>query len=232
MGKFGVKEISPISDVQAAIGAGAMLAFFVFWALIAAVGDDFLKLIGGKDNLSGWVQAIGSIAAIIAAALGTRWQINKSNSLQEHADLKSKIQMSEVCLEMCNAIFSIMEEKESAGKKKLMFKVLGSHSSAMDAVVFKSTERVVDLQEVMRYLVAKNMPVELLRSLFGLQKILAQYKDFLTHMEAVPPSYGLLSTLNSPDAFARNRHREVRKEVNRIIKNIVEYKDSLSLKLK
>lgn len=64
MGQFGLKKISPITKVQAAIGAVAMLAFFILWLLIAAVGDDFILWIGGKNNLSGWVQAMGAIAAI------------------------------------------------------------------------------------------------------------------------------------------------------------------------
>lgn len=66
------KKIFPISDTQAAIGAGAIMSFFVVWVLIAGVGDDFVCWIGGKSNLSGWIQAIGSIGAIIAVW----WQVN------------------------------------------------------------------------------------------------------------------------------------------------------------
>jgi len=63
------KEIIPISDTHAAIGAGAIIAVFVAWALVVGVGDDFVEWIGGKANLSGWVQAIGSIVAILIAII-------------------------------------------------------------------------------------------------------------------------------------------------------------------
>lgn len=67
MEKSNSRKIVPISDTQAAIGVGVIFSFFVLWLLIGWVSDDFLKLIGGKNNLSGWVQAIGSILAVLIA---------------------------------------------------------------------------------------------------------------------------------------------------------------------
>ncbi|MEQ6435441.1 hypothetical protein V8Z74_10415 [Comamonas sp. w2-DMI] len=59
----------PMTSTQAAIGGGVLIGFFALWFLWAAVGDEFIDWIGGKNNLSGWVQAIGSILAILGAAL-------------------------------------------------------------------------------------------------------------------------------------------------------------------
>lgn len=76
-----LKKIIPISDTQAAIGAGAIMSFFVIWALIAGVGDEFVCWIGGKGNLSGWVQAFGSIAAIVSGFYVANWQLNSSRRI-------------------------------------------------------------------------------------------------------------------------------------------------------
>lgn len=76
-------KIIPISDTQAAIGAGAIMSFFVLWALIAGVGDEFVCWIGGKDNLSGWVQAFGSIATIYYSLKVSRRQMDAQRRLQE-----------------------------------------------------------------------------------------------------------------------------------------------------
>lgn len=62
-----VAQFIPMTSTQAAIGGGALIGFFALWFLWAAVGDKFICWIGGKDNLSGWVQAIGSILAVLGA---------------------------------------------------------------------------------------------------------------------------------------------------------------------
>ncbi|WP_370678453.1 hypothetical protein [Comamonas sp. GB3 AK4-5] len=54
---------------QAAIGGVFIIGFFICWFVYAYFWSDILCAIGGKDNLSGWVQAIGSIFAILGAAL-------------------------------------------------------------------------------------------------------------------------------------------------------------------
>lgn len=78
------RKIIPISETQAAIGAGAILSFFVIWALIAGVGDDFVCWIGGKNNLSGWVQGIGSIAAVcVAIWVPYKIEVDKDKKLQQ-----------------------------------------------------------------------------------------------------------------------------------------------------
>lgn len=66
--KKNAAQFIPMTSTQAAIGGGALLGFFALWFLWAAVGDKFICWIGGKNNLSGWVQAIGSIVALCTTA--------------------------------------------------------------------------------------------------------------------------------------------------------------------
>lgn len=61
-------KIWPMTRDQSFVAAAVFVSFFVLWFLWAAAGDRFICWIGGKDNLSGWVQAIGSIAAILVTA--------------------------------------------------------------------------------------------------------------------------------------------------------------------
>ncbi|WP_156898002.1 hypothetical protein [Delftia sp. HK171] len=77
MEKVSSKIIIPISDTQAAIGAGAIMSLFVVWALVAGLGDDFICWIGGKGNLSGWVQAIGSIGTIAVGVWAVQHQLRE-----------------------------------------------------------------------------------------------------------------------------------------------------------
>lgn len=54
----------PMTREQSFIAAAVFVSFFVLWFLWAAVGDKFICWIGGKSNLSGWVQAIGSLMIV------------------------------------------------------------------------------------------------------------------------------------------------------------------------
>lgn len=53
---------------QSLIASALFVGFFVIWFWWGAVGDDFICWIGGKDNLSGWVQAVGAIIALFVTA--------------------------------------------------------------------------------------------------------------------------------------------------------------------
>ncbi|WP_313238697.1 hypothetical protein [Delftia acidovorans] len=98
MAKNNSKNIIPISDTQAAVGAGVIISFFVLWALIAGVGDAIVCWIGGKANLSGWVQAVGSIATIYFSLKVSTRQMEAQRTLQNEqvssareAELKKEI---------------------------------------------------------------------------------------------------------------------------------------------
>lgn len=210
----------PMTSEQTFIAAAVFVSFFVLWFLWAAVGDKFICWIGGKSNLSGWVQAVGSVLAIVATALGTRWQILKSKDIQDYNEKINNIHMSDTCLEMCNAIFSIINDKDNFLKKSM--------STMSDGVFiyndnFRSLERVSDLQETIRLLIMKNLPVELLKALFQLQKIIAKYKEELLVETKIDHK---LSNKNS--IHFKITHKNIRDDVNKQIRNIVAYKNKLS----
>ncbi|ABX37334.1 hypothetical protein Daci_4705 [Delftia acidovorans SPH-1] len=61
-----------------------MMSFFVIWILISGMGDDFISWIGGKGNLSGWVQAVAVIVSLaISIYLPYREKIIKRNANYE-----------------------------------------------------------------------------------------------------------------------------------------------------
>lgn len=67
--KYNLKTAPAVTENQAAFGAALLIGFFVVWFLIEILGMGFIEWIEGKTNLSAWVQALGSILAILGAAL-------------------------------------------------------------------------------------------------------------------------------------------------------------------
>lgn len=215
-------QFIPMTGTQAAIGGGVLIGFFVLWFLWAAVGEAVMCWIEAHPGMASWVQAIGSIAAIVATALGTRWQILKSKYIQEENEKKNNIHMSEACLEMCNAVMSIMSIKEaSVDLNAKIFKSISLSKTVKHD--FKSLERLNDLQETLRLLLMKNLPVDLMKSLFQLQKIVGQYKEFIQEFN---PNVKL-SLLDNDALFLRNHHKKIKVELNKEIHRIVRYKDGL-----
>jgi len=60
-------QFVPMTRTQAAIGGGALISFFALWFLWAAVGQSVISWIESHPGIASWVQAIGSILAIIVA---------------------------------------------------------------------------------------------------------------------------------------------------------------------
>lgn len=215
-------QFIPMTSTQAAIGGGALIGTFALWFLWAVVGDAVMCWIETHPGMASWVQAIGSIAAIIATALGTRWQILKSKYIQEENEKKNNIHMSEACLEMCNAVISIMGTKEtSVGLNSKIYKAISFQKTITHD--FKSLERLNDLQETLRLILMKSLPLDLMKSLFQLQKIVVQYKEFINGFN---PNRGI-SFLENDVSFLKNHHKKIKIELNKEIQRIVKYKDSL-----
>lgn len=211
------------------------------WSLIiASVAVIFVCVSLGNlisdnsSNIAAWVQAVGSIAAIVFTALGTRWQIGKSRKLQEEADVMHNIQMCNVCIEMCNAVISIMQSKHNILEKKNTISY-SDYSPSLNSLLqsewreFLSLERIEDLQGVMRALLWKNMPSQLLRSLFSLQKLTVQYKEFVIgYIDSSKTVHikGIDLKIQSKKKF-----KEINSEVSKISKNIKDFEQLLKLNL-
>lgn len=71
----------------------ALIAPVFAWSLLGLVGVETLRSMSRSDWAS-WVQAVGSIVAILASAFLVRWQVGKQHRLQllqaEHAGLRSE----------------------------------------------------------------------------------------------------------------------------------------------
>lgn len=161
MERFGFKKISPITELQAAIGAAAMLAFFVLWALIAAVGDDFVCWIGGKDNLSGWVQALGVFLAIGFSGFLVAHQLR-------HAELHQlKIQRDAELASLWGCLFAANDAIRAM--YDLSRKISGERERPPDS----SRERIEGLEETFRILLASKPPAGAVTLLLSIMAELA-----------------------------------------------------------
>lgn len=203
--------------VLALLFGGVALAIYPGWEPIGKFLVENLKL---TEQAPAWVQAVGSVLAIIATALGIRWQILKSKEIQDQVERRNNIHMSETCLEMCNAIFSIIESKEEIGGNYFKNKYIYDFNS--DETSLLSIERLSDLQETIRLIIMKNLPVDLLKSLFQLQKIVAKYKEIICYDVTI-------GKIMSRDKFSflKNEHKKIRGEVNAEIRKIVSYRSGL-----
>nr|WP_314709491.1 hypothetical protein [uncultured Comamonas sp.] len=220
------REFKPTKSECAFIGAVLFVVFFVLWFLWSAIGNKFIELVGGSEHLASWVQALGSIAAIFGAAAGTRWQISKQMHIAKEGELRSYIHMSEISLEMCNAIFSIMNDKESSSKNTVNIK-FKSLVFGIDYPI-DSLVRLDDLQENLRLIIAKDLPLELMKSLFQLQKIIAKYKEFIQMISKEHKIH--FSDENKYYVFC-GQHRNMRNDINKEIYKILEFKNEISNEL-
>lgn len=216
--------------VLACIYAGIALGIYPGWAVVGEFLHQHININWG-ETAPAWAQAIMSFFAIAASFGGIWWQLRASSNNQQKKEREVSIKTSETCLEMCHALLSIIRDKsELMGRFDRRNEIeLPEQVEAIKSSLWKqflSIERTDDLQQVLRLLVAKDMPIELLRTMFTLQKLAAQHKEFMVHFEPRRNLAG--SFLNQSD---RSRvgleYFRLKKEISRLIKRIVEFKETL-----
>lgn len=111
-----------MTSTQAAICASIFIGFFVLWFLWAAVGDKLICWIGGKNNLSGWVQAFGSILAIVAAIFISNNE-SRANKKQKEKEKLDRISAYSYVFKKVQDFFKFAEDSlNSYGNASFYFK--------------------------------------------------------------------------------------------------------------
>ncbi len=141
-----------------------------------------------KSEWAAWVQAIGSVAAIYFAAWGTRQQIKNSFAMKRSAVMENNRNMARTCFEIAGGIVSVSKSRNNFYIKGEKF----------------SFERINDIQETLRILLSKEMPNELVKSIFAMQKILGVYKEKLLLINGINLSF---------DAQQKNEYVRMHKDV-------------------
>lgn len=137
---------------------GLTLAIYPGWDVVGQFLDKNLLL---TKEAPAWVQAVGSVSAIYFAATSARKHVDSSIRIKSLENLENNKNMADTCLEITRGLVSV-----SIKCNRLACRGEGLH-----------LERINDLQETLRILLTKDMPVDLLRNVFSLQKILADYKE-------------------------------------------------------
>lgn len=78
---------SLMTSNQAAIGGAFLVGFFICWFVYAYLWDEIIFVIGGKNNLSGWAQAIGGFAAIFSGFMLAASQDKKRSNSANQASI-------------------------------------------------------------------------------------------------------------------------------------------------
>jgi len=207
-----------------------LLAVLLASAFIHFFLDHILSWVESHPGLASWVQAIGSLLAIITAMGGVWWQHRSGKEAHLHQIKENNILMAEICLEMCNAVLSVIRDTEIKPKKYAsLAEGLIAQSMAKELPIENpnSVERVLDLQETMRLLLSKNLPIELMKSIFSLQKLLVQYKEYLLGRKVGDTSSkDMYGPLMSKTQYKLKESTRIIAAVNGIIKNIAQYKDN------
>lgn len=207
----------------------AMLCVLIAWCLGYFFLDHLLCWVEVHPGLASWVQAVGSLLAILAAIGGIWWQSSHNKKVQERIQKENNILMSEVCLEMCMGLISIINANESPASTKLMRGVMKSLGVKVDeAPKTKSLERVIDLQMTVRILLSKDLPIELMKSIFTLQKLTVRYKDYVIENPLLEKDSGQLVKIALP--FRYGDAEQIKSEAQRVRKSIVSYKETQELK--
>lgn len=176
---------------QSFIASVVFVSFFVLWFLWAAVGNQIGNWFDENENLSGWVQAIGSIAAIF----GIWWQTKEQFLNAERKSKKDRIifliSLNEMVVETTKWIGEKLENKdllvagwstdsfvgsECSEEKLLFLDDLGrferrfrmiSNNAVGESKLIMDLERVISAIETMRLVVEKN---------FSAKKIIHAFK--------------------------------------------------------
>ena len=169
---------------QSFIASVLFVSFFVLWFLWAAVGNQIGNWFDKNENLSGWVQAIGSIAAIFGIWWQTKEQFLNAERKSESERRSFLISLHEMVVETTKWMGKKLENKdllvvgwstkslvesESFEEKLLFLDDLGrferrfrmiSNHAAGESKLIMDLERVISAIETMRLVMEKNLSVK------------------------------------------------------------------------
>jgi hypothetical protein len=173
-----------------------------------------------KAEWSGWMQAIGSVLAIYVAVRIANRQHEKQGIEKNISDAKRNMQYAKICNELCLAAESIarfgLSEWELAAKptvqadKEKFFYHLDRATS---------TYRLENLQSSIIPLLQKEMPSELMATIFSLQKNLAIYSSTISMHHEYDVRFQFLDFYKAQD--------DLKDEIKQLKEAIESYKNRL-----
>lgn len=136
---------------------------------VAAVGSAWLGMVffryhppRSSADWSGWVQAVGSIAAIVGAWLAVRHQLNHAEKLRQLGQWEADLATSEACEELARDVGVVLWNIKSKfvavqeGKRRRI-----------------GTERLEEVQQALRIMLHNKMPATLYIEVLRLQREVA-----------------------------------------------------------
>jgi hypothetical protein len=133
-----------------------------------------------KAEWSGWFQAVGSVGAIAGAILIAYLQWKQASKKIREDERNRITNYSMICLQMCQAVRSIIDSADASwDEMHLAAESQDEYGALFYWERFSSTERWEDLQKSLFSILQKDMPSELMKALFSIQKNVAIYKDLI-----------------------------------------------------
>lgn len=90
-------KTSPCKRCGAYLGGAALSCLALWWAY-GRYWADLLCWINANQALAGWVQAFGSIAALVATWLVTRHQLTAAERVRQRAEQRQALDLNRACL--------------------------------------------------------------------------------------------------------------------------------------
>lgn len=144
----------------------------------------------GRSDLAAWVQALGSIAAVIGAWLGTAAQLR-------HVTVSRNRERAEIDLAYAQAC--LLAAQDATAALDYVAGRLGEHQSGW---VLVPTERIEDLQLTFRSLIGKDLPARHLSGMLVIQRELAYT---LTALRQMKTNRGFVTPQRARNAANRAR---------------------------
>lgn len=147
------QKIIPIDDTHAAIGVAVSIILFLIIIFVRNFGDEFVVFVGGKSNLSGWVQALFSVFAIVVAIIIPYRQYKDSREKDNVIALLGAISMTERLRVLYNDLQEIEEAADGYLCGNPEYWNLATVFAALPSIVFPDMKGRVDLAPIgMKYL--------------------------------------------------------------------------------
>lgn len=179
--------------------------------------ENILSILEKRDAPS-WAQAIGSILAIVGAVGIASWQYLKEIHEKSLDAKRKEIHYCEICLQMCQAAFSVVRSAEDiedklleVGNDKDKFKIHWER--------YTSVERIDNIQASLIALLGKDMSSDLMKHIFSLQKYIAIYRESMILAKVNFDYWQELDILDQKN--------NLRNDVDKIYKKLIAYRTQL-----
>lgn len=136
------------------------LSFIVLVGVAAILSPGFRDFVFSGETAA-WAQAFGTVVAILASARVARWSFDANAKQRKQEKLESDAALLRACYDFSKDAFVVLENAR------------GKFESVQLGVTKIGTERIEEIQQTLRILLAKNIPASSIQYMLIMQREIA-----------------------------------------------------------